>query len=246
MRWMQPPQLDDPALDPALDRFDPVDEGARHRLSPEQSLALWKRVCTEASDEAGRRNDDEARRRFRELAAQGGRPGPEVGKRTRVELDDAPHDTPRTAHAGPTAPGRDSLVAAEARRQRSVSMPAISDTRRQPSSTAPATSDVPEQPSPTVPAMSDAREPPPSNAQLSADARHQTPPTVPAISDAPPSAMTGGWRPPLGTPVTPVAPWQPSQNMRLAAVALQMRQGGGGRARDPGGPRGRAGGGAAG
>jgi Caspase domain/Domain of unknown function (DUF4157) len=152
MRWMQPPRLDDPALD----RFDPVREGARYRLSPEQSLALWKRVCTEASDDAGRRSDEHARRRFRELATQGGRLGPDVGKRTRVELDAGVHDAESTNEARPTSPGRDSLVAAEARRQQSSSAPAMSDARGLPSSSAPAMSDAREQPSPTAPAIADA------------------------------------------------------------------------------------------
>jgi hypothetical protein len=110
-----------------------------------------------------------------------------------------------TDEVRPTAPGRDSLVAAEARRQRSLSMPAISDTRAQPPPSAPVMSDVPEQPSPSALAMSDAPEQP---------------------SSTEPAQAHGGWRPPLGTPVTAVAPWQPSQNMRLAAAALQMRQAG--------------------
>ncbi|HEX3757894.1 MAG TPA: DUF4157 domain-containing protein [Kofleriaceae bacterium] len=85
---MRPPDLDRRR---ELDRFDPAVAGARHGLSREVSLEIWERVSAETADGAGRRDDDLARRRFRELAehvaAHGGRLRPDVGRVTRVAIE---------------------------------------------------------------------------------------------------------------------------------------------------------------
>jgi hypothetical protein len=46
------------------DRFDPVVEAARYGLSRELSLAIWERVCADATDSTGRRDEEQARQRF--------------------------------------------------------------------------------------------------------------------------------------------------------------------------------------
>lgn len=102
------------------DEFDPILEGARYQLTRELSLAIWGRVCADATDNFGRRDQEQAQRRFHDiaarLAARGGRLRPDVGRLTRVgtELDGVP-----ASAAGELAvrvPGRVTLVATEARR----------------------------------------------------------------------------------------------------------------------------------
>jgi len=52
-------------------RFDPVAEGNHHRLSREVSLAIWERVCAEASDSAGGdRSSSRLGGRFHDIAAR--------------------------------------------------------------------------------------------------------------------------------------------------------------------------------
>jgi hypothetical protein len=102
--------------------FDPVVEGARYQLTRELSLAIWKRVCADATDSLGRRDQDQAQRRFHELtarlAARGGRLRPDVGRLTRVgtELDGVSVMTSVEEKLAVRAPGRETLVATEARR----------------------------------------------------------------------------------------------------------------------------------
>ncbi|HEX8113415.1 MAG TPA: hypothetical protein VF516_37050, partial [Kofleriaceae bacterium] len=96
-------------------------EGSRHGLTRELALAIWKRVRDEATDEQGRIDDAQARRRFHELAARiaigGGRLWPDVGRRTRVDLEDGgPTAATRTGGRLPWVPGRTTLVAAEEQR----------------------------------------------------------------------------------------------------------------------------------
>src|SRR5262245_47001934 len=73
------------------DRFDPILEGERHGLIPGRSPRLWKRVSEDATDVFGRRNEDQARKQFQELAtriaARGGRLQPDPGRRTRVAIE---------------------------------------------------------------------------------------------------------------------------------------------------------------
>ncbi|HEY6173691.1 MAG TPA: hypothetical protein VIX73_04570, partial [Kofleriaceae bacterium] len=67
--------------------FDPIVEGARHRLAAELSLAIWARVCADATDGAGKIDIARAKDRFHEFAAQGGRLGPDIGKVSSVALE---------------------------------------------------------------------------------------------------------------------------------------------------------------
>jgi hypothetical protein len=117
-RWMRPHGLESRQRD----RFDPIRAEARHGLAPERSLALWARVWADASDGAGRIDEEEARRRFDEitarLSARGGPLRPEVGGVTRAgaEVADGARTLGRTREPGRRAPGRDTAVLADARR----------------------------------------------------------------------------------------------------------------------------------
>ena len=112
-RWMLPPEIERAVK---ADEFDPVRAGEQHRLPRELSLAIWKRVCDDATDSSGRRDAEAMQQRFHELAkliaARGGRLAPDVGRRTRVGVElggvslvaqDWGLQTPRT-------PGRETLV----------------------------------------------------------------------------------------------------------------------------------------
>src|SRR5262245_56913788 len=87
-RWIHPPELSHPQ---PRDRFDPVVAGDRCGLSPDVSLAIWERVCADATDGGGRCDTEQAEERFREvaarIAARGGRLLPDVGRLTRVETE---------------------------------------------------------------------------------------------------------------------------------------------------------------
>jgi hypothetical protein len=117
---MRGPELD---RERERDQFDPVTEGARYQLSPELSLALWERVCTDATDSAGRRDLAQAQQRFHDLAAslaaRGGRLRPDVGKLTRVgvESDSGLSRALHTHELATRTPGRQTLAAAEAHRR---------------------------------------------------------------------------------------------------------------------------------
>jgi hypothetical protein len=105
---------------PQRDRFEPIREGARYGLSPEQALAIWKRVSDEATDRFGRRDEDRALTRFHALATHTTGPGSRrqtaPGRRTRVSTEiDGEQAGPRDALA-PRVPGRRTLVDVEARR----------------------------------------------------------------------------------------------------------------------------------
>lgn len=118
-RLLYPPELDPQQQ---RDRFDPVLEGTRYGLSRELSLAIWERVCAEATDSAGRCNTEEAQRRFHEigarLAARGGTLQA-VGRttRVRVEILGEPFDGRGVKQLAGRMPGRDTLVAVEARQR---------------------------------------------------------------------------------------------------------------------------------
>lgn len=118
-RWMHPPER---LRARERDQFDPLVEGERYHLSRELSFAIWERVCADATDSAGRCNEGQARERFHELAAHiaacGGRLSPDVGRMTRVgvELDGAILVVSGADELRPRTPGRETLVAAEARR----------------------------------------------------------------------------------------------------------------------------------
>jgi hypothetical protein len=118
MRRMRPPEVDSART---RSGFDPVREGERYRLSRELSLAIWERVSTDATDSNGRCDTEQAERRFHELAriaARRGRWRPDVGRLTRVgsEITGVPMSAWRASELRPRAPGREPLVAAEARR----------------------------------------------------------------------------------------------------------------------------------
>ncbi|HEX7841730.1 MAG TPA: DUF4157 domain-containing protein [Kofleriaceae bacterium] len=119
---MHPPVLDGQHH---RDPFDPIVEGGRYRLSRELSLAIWERVCAAATDRLGRRDTDEAARRFHELAARvaarGGRLHPDVGRVTRVdvEISGMPLGAWSVDELAPRSPGRETLVTAEARSRES-------------------------------------------------------------------------------------------------------------------------------
>src|SRR5262245_25203332 len=113
-KWMHPPERGN--VPDRGDRFDPVAEGARYQLSRELSLELWERALAEATDSAGRCDKLKAQRRFHELAAllaaRGGRVGPDVGRRTRVDVEPE-HDRRRARSTDAWrlfAPGRTTLV----------------------------------------------------------------------------------------------------------------------------------------
>jgi len=75
------------------DDFDPIDEGARYRLTPAVSAAIWKRLRAEATDRpTGLFDEEHARRRFHIVAERvGKRRGrqirPDPTKLTRAEGD---------------------------------------------------------------------------------------------------------------------------------------------------------------
>lgn len=124
-RWMMhPPEREPPGK---RDQFDPITEGARYGLSRDRSLAIWERVYTDATDGAGRRDTEQARRRFYEIAsrmaARGGRLRPDVGRVTRVgvELDGGTARVSGTDELAIRVPGRETLVATEARRWAQIS-----------------------------------------------------------------------------------------------------------------------------
>jgi len=103
-------------------QFDPIREGERYGLSRELSLAIWKRVSEDATDTFGRRNEEQAREKFYELAvriaARGGRLRPDPGRFTRVgvELSGEPMGTWVADQLMPRVPGRQTLAAVEAQR----------------------------------------------------------------------------------------------------------------------------------
>ena len=121
MRLLHPPER---SQERDAERFDPVAEGARHRLSASYRARSGSGSAARRSIAAGRRDDAQARLRFHEFAtrfaARGGRLLPDIGRVTRVETEHP--DAPREGYdawsdsALSRAPGRDTLVAAEARR----------------------------------------------------------------------------------------------------------------------------------
>jgi hypothetical protein len=119
-RWIHPPRLVRPN---DHDGFDAAIEGARYRLAGDRLLAIWELACAEATDRAGWRDPALAAQRFHELAAQiaarGGRRVPEVGRLTRVdtELGGGSLDAWWLGERARRIPGRDTLAAAETRRQ---------------------------------------------------------------------------------------------------------------------------------
>jgi hypothetical protein len=118
-RGMHPPER---ARSSERDQFDPVVEGARHGLSPGLSRSLWEQVRADATDSVGRCDLEQARRQFRQLAARigarGGRRKADVGRVTRVsvEITGDPRVPPILDEERSRRPGRETLVAVEARR----------------------------------------------------------------------------------------------------------------------------------
>lgn len=118
-RWMHPPEID---RERKQEQFDPVVEGDRYGLPHDLSLAIWKRVCADATDREGRCDIAQAERRFHEIArliaARGGRLRPDVGRLTRVatEITGVPVGAWGANELAPRVPGRETMVAVEARR----------------------------------------------------------------------------------------------------------------------------------
>lgn len=83
-RWMHPPELARPR---DRDLFDPAVEGDRYGWSRELSLGVWGRVCSDATDSAGRHDIERVRQRFHEFAARDGRLHPDVDRVTRVGVE---------------------------------------------------------------------------------------------------------------------------------------------------------------
>lgn len=142
-RWMRPPEVE---RSREQDRFDPLVEGARHRLPDELLRKLWERVCRDLTDRFGRFDEEQAQKRFHELAARtaawGGRLGPEVGRFTRVgtEIDGDSLGIWDVRRQRPHTPGRETLVTVEARRRIAQSeRPAADGGALAPSSDLPAT-----------------------------------------------------------------------------------------------------------
>lgn len=112
------------------DRFDPIREGMRYGLSRELSLAIFERVSVDATDIFGRRNEEQAWERFHQLAARiaarNGRLRPDPGRLTRVgiEINGEWPDSWAADELMPRVPGRQTLVAVEARRW---AMPIVGD-----------------------------------------------------------------------------------------------------------------------
>ena len=132
--WMRPPELE---RQREQADFDPVAEGARLGLSRDLSLAIWKRVCTDATDSFGRRDTERASRQFHEIAtriaARGGRLRPDVGRFTRVgvEINGESLGAWSVNELAPRTPGRETLVTTEARRWAAMSAvpaPGLEDT----------------------------------------------------------------------------------------------------------------------
>ncbi|HEY0988347.1 MAG TPA: DUF4157 domain-containing protein, partial [Kofleriaceae bacterium] len=116
--WMRPHELDRRR---ERDSFDPVVEGSRYGLSRELSQAIWERVCARVTDLAGSLDLEQATRRFHEiaarLAARSGRLHADVGKLTRVGSEQGDGAaTSQLDELAARAPGRQTLVSAEARR----------------------------------------------------------------------------------------------------------------------------------
>jgi hypothetical protein len=92
-------------------------------LSRELSLAIWERVGADATDSRGRSDTEQAERRFHDLAARiqarGGRLRPDVGRLTRVQTEilGVPRGAWPIDELALRAPGRTTLVIAEARRR---------------------------------------------------------------------------------------------------------------------------------
>jgi hypothetical protein len=125
-RWMRPAELD---RRQQQHQFDPIVEGARYQLSRELLIAIWQRACADATDNSGRRDLEQATRLFHDLAtrfaARGGRRGPDVGKTTRVELEQL-GDARYLRNTDPLkarTPGRETLVVAEGRRWATTNAP---------------------------------------------------------------------------------------------------------------------------
>jgi hypothetical protein len=78
-RWMHPPEFERPRQQ---NQFDPLLEGDCYGLSRELALAIWKRVCADASDSVGRHDEEQTRQRFHELAA----PHPNSGVASAVSV----------------------------------------------------------------------------------------------------------------------------------------------------------------
>jgi hypothetical protein len=118
-RVFHPPRL---GRNREREQFDPVNEGDRYGLSRELLLAIWTRVRVDASDIPGRHDEGQLRQRFHDLAARiaacDGRSLSEVGRITRVgvELDGATVPVSWVDKLRPRTPGRETLVAVEARR----------------------------------------------------------------------------------------------------------------------------------
>jgi hypothetical protein len=116
--WMRPHELDRRR---ERDSFDPVVEGSRYGLSRELSQAIWDRVCTRATHRIGRLDVEQAKRRFHEIAARiaarGGRLHADAGRLTRVDTEQGSGaGSSRLDELTTRTPGRQTLVAAEARR----------------------------------------------------------------------------------------------------------------------------------
>jgi hypothetical protein len=97
--------------------LDPLVEGERYRLPAEVIRALWSQAVRDVTDRAGGHDPADAWHRFHDLAARLAARRRDAGRQTRVahELDGR---NARSAGAiAPRAPGRDTRVAAEARRE---------------------------------------------------------------------------------------------------------------------------------
>ncbi|HZJ67482.1 MAG TPA: DUF4157 domain-containing protein, partial [Kofleriaceae bacterium] len=133
--WMRPHELDRRR---ERDSFDPVVEGSRYGLSRELSQAIWERVCAPATDRTGPLDREQAERRFHRIAARiaarSGRLQADVGKLTRVDTgQDGSTASGELDELTARAPGRQTLVAAEARRWSAIDE--ATDDRRLPIAT---------------------------------------------------------------------------------------------------------------
>ena len=127
--WMRPHELDRRG---GREPFDPVVEGSRYGLPRELSLAIWERVCAETIDRTGQPDLEQAKRRFHavatRIAARGGRwPHADIGKQTRVEAEQGGGSVRGAGVDGLStlAPGRRTLVEAEASRWEPAAAAAI-------------------------------------------------------------------------------------------------------------------------
>ena len=98
--------------------FDAAAEGARYELTAPIAEQIWRRICSEETNESGVLDEDRAQQRFHDVALRvqrrGGRLVPDPGKTTQVEAEMSGAASAASVFAAPV-PGRTTLVEQMAR-----------------------------------------------------------------------------------------------------------------------------------